>query len=169
MVVLSEETNLLQQTKKRNIIILQKYQSMWRMGLAGLERYTRVKLKHFGTCLTKGEDGMHVSPTSPYVYIIKSVLGRVRNNIHEVLRIRCARVASPLKWVLYKLHVSVARAGDGSWPPARVGHGSNDIHKTTACTTPCTSHLETHPRDVSHAQRSTILCVCCCVLSLIHS
>ena len=57
-------------------------------------------------------------------------------------------------WVLYKLHVSVARAGDGSWPPARVGHGSNDIHKTTACTTPCTSHLETHRRDVSHAQRS---------------
>ena len=107
--------------------------------------------------------------------MIKSVLGRVRNNIHEVLPYVARELRHYqlyVKWVLYKLHVSVARAGDGRWPPARVGHVSNDIHKTTACTTPCTSHLETHPRDVSHAQCSRILCVhcvCCCVLSLIHS
>ena len=73
--------------------------------------------------------------------------------------------------MLYTLHVSVARARDGSWPPTEVGHGSNDIHKTTACMyiqhLVYTSHLETHPRDVSHAQCSTILCVCCWVLYLI--
>ena len=45
----------------------------------------------------------------------KSVLGRVRNNIHEVYvacELRHYRLY--VKWVLYKLHVSVARAGDGS-------------------------------------------------------